>query len=72
MIHGHFVPYGTVIKQPILHYKFLIKTYEERLEIANRYESVAKNAGLGAYRVWTLPEDIEGVTNTIKEIEPGV
>jgi len=71
-IHGHFVPYGEVVEQPILHYKFLIKTYEERLEIANRYESIAKNAGLGSYKVWTLPEDIEGVIDTIKEIEPGV
>jgi len=72
IIHGHFVPYGTVVKQPILHHKFLVKTYEERLEIATRYEGVTKNAGLGSYRVWTLPEDIPGVLDTVKEIEIGV
>ena len=72
MIHGHFVEYGTVVEQPILHYKFLVKTYKERLEVANKYESIAENAGLGLYKVWTLPEDVDEVLDTIKEIEPGV
>lgn len=70
IIHGHFTDgYGTVVEAPILHYKFLLKSYEERLELANKYESIAPQAGLGSYKVWTLPEDVEGVIGTLKRIE---
>lgn len=72
MIHGHFVPYGTVIEHPILHYKFLVKSYEERLKLAEKYESITKNAGLGTYKSYTLPEDVDGILETLKEIEEGI
>lgn len=50
--------FGKVLPLRILHYKFLVKSYEERLEIAKRYETVEKGAGLGeVYKKFNLPED---------------
>ena len=49
--------FGTTLHLPILHYKFLIRSYEERKEIAEKYESVSTGAGFGDYLVYNLPED---------------
>lgn len=56
----HSIPsygYGIFIDRQILHYKFLIRSYEDRKRIAEVYESVHKGAGFGDYLVYNLPED---------------
>lgn len=49
--------FGTTIKYPIYHYKFLVKSYEERKYIAEIYEKVRQGAGFGDYLVYNIPED---------------
>jgi hypothetical protein len=48
---------GGIVDKPILHHKFLIRDYNERKAIAERYESIAPGAGMGFYKVYSLPED---------------
>jgi len=45
----------------ILHHKFLVKNYDERVEVAKRYEATWEGAGLGEHYVrFTLPERLFG------------
>jgi hypothetical protein len=48
---------GQVIDAPIYHHKFLVKTRNERMAIAKRYEQIKSGAGYGPYKVFSLPED---------------
>ena len=50
--------FGQYVQARILHYKFLVKSYEERREIAKTYELVRKGAGLGEFKRYSLPEDV--------------
>ena len=45
---------------PILHHKFLIRSYEEREKIAEKYESVKPGAGSGHFGIFSLPEKYLG------------
>jgi len=58
MIHGGS-PFGigTIISLPILHHKYLVRSYEERKAIAETYESISPGAGFGFYKIYSLPED---------------
>lgn len=51
-------PHGLGFTVPALHlhYKFLIKSFEERIKIAKRYEELKEGAGFGMHRPFTLPE----------------
>jgi hypothetical protein len=42
----------------IYHWKFIVKTYAERLAIAQSYDKVAQGAGTGGMKVFSLPEDV--------------
>ncbi len=42
----------------ILHHKFLIKSYDQRRAIAEKYESKMKGGGLGKRLVYSCPEDV--------------
>jgi len=55
-------PYGGGELAPcaIEHHKFLVKTYEQRLEIANRYDVIQWGAGLNGMAAFQLPEDVFG------------
>jgi hypothetical protein len=45
----------------LLHYKFLIRSYEDRVKIADAYESTWKGAGYGPdYMKFNLPEKVFG------------
>lgn len=48
---GKLAPVG------ILHYKYLLSSYEERLALAEHYDSIHEGAGTGAHLPFTLPED---------------
>jgi hypothetical protein len=52
-------PYGGGEEAPcvIEHHKFLVKSYEERLAIAKRYDTVQPGAGTGGMKGFNLPED---------------
>jgi len=41
----------------ILHHKFVIKPYEERIKIAERYDLISEGAGTGTHLPFNLPED---------------
>ncbi len=51
-------PFGTGSVAPcaLEHWKFLVKTLEERRELAARYEQVAAGAGGGHYLPFSVPE----------------
>lgn len=53
-------PYGTgtIVPYPIYHHKFLVKSYAERRLIAEGYEKVRPGAGMGLYKIYSLPEDV--------------
>ncbi len=72
-IHGHFFgTYGVTIEHPILHHKFLVKSYEERVKIAERYESISAGAGSAGYLTFTLPEDVPEAMASFSKIKEGV
>lgn len=49
--------FGKTLNKPILHHKFIIRSYEDRKKIANTYESICPGAGSGEYLKYSLPED---------------
>jgi hypothetical protein len=51
-------PYGTGTVAPvaILHHKFEVRTFDERLKIASNYENVKPGCGFGIYQPYNLPE----------------
>ena len=52
-------PFGTgkIIQHPIEHYKFLVKTREQREEIMRRYESIRPGAGTErCFGMYNMPE----------------
>ncbi len=53
-------PFGTGYVAPcaIEHWKFLVRPYEERCELAARYEQIAPGAGSDHYRAFSVPEDV--------------
>lgn len=51
--------FGVEVPKAILHYKFLVKSYPERIEIARKYESIRDGAGFGEYKKFSLPEEID-------------
>jgi len=59
-------PYGTgeiASGCMITHYKYLMKSYDERKIIADCYESAKRGAGSGHYGIFSLPEDyIDNIT----------
>ena len=64
-------PFGTgrIVDHPIIHWKFLVRTKQEREEIANRYESRRKGAGHSPiYQPFNLPE-ISFAKLAVKDIE---
>lgn len=64
-------PYGTgrIVDYPILHWKFLVRTKQEREKIAKRYESKRRGAGFSpVYQPFNLPE-ISFARLAVKEIE---
>ena len=48
--------YGQRINHEIMHYKFLIKTYEDRLKQAESIDAIMTGSGLGSYLINNLPE----------------
>jgi hypothetical protein len=52
-------PYGGGRPAPVAieHHKFIVKTYEERLRIAERYDTISKGCGTGGMIPFNLPED---------------
>lgn len=53
--HGIDADYA--VRWPILHHKFLVKDYEHRKKIAERYESLGAGMGLGPWFMrFSLPE----------------
>lgn len=49
---------GVLMDYPIEHHKFLVRSYEQRKELAERYERIEAGGGLGEYKVFNLPEDV--------------
>lgn len=47
---------GTLCPHPIEHHKFLVKSRDERLEIASRYDAIAYGAGSGGMLAFNDPE----------------
>jgi hypothetical protein len=47
---------GTLCDHPIEHHKFLVKTYDERKAIAERYDQIQQGAGTGGMVLFNLPE----------------
>lgn len=47
---------GELCPYPIEHYKFLVKTYEERKAIAERYDTTLPGSGSGLMTAFSLPE----------------
>ncbi|RPI95498.1 MAG: hypothetical protein EHM40_02790 [Chloroflexi bacterium] len=52
---------GMVMSFPILHYKYLVKSYAERKAIAQIYERIVPGAGFGFYKIYSLPEDCTAI-----------
>ena len=60
----------------ILHYKYLLRSYEERRDDAEVREALVEDAGLGKRTVYSLPEDVlpylilhpvgDGIVSTVK------
>lgn len=52
-------PFGRGVIAPVAieHYKFLVKSYAERQQIAARYEAFAAGFGIGVMLPYSLPED---------------
>lgn len=48
---------GTLAPVALEHYKFLIRSYDDRVAIADRYERIARGAGRGKFLPFQLPED---------------
>lgn len=59
-------PADYTVDWPILHHKFLVKTYEQRRKTAEKYDSTRKGAGFGDWFLrFSLPEDaFSGGPNT--------
>lgn len=53
-------PYGGGEVAPVIieHHKFLVKTYEQRVEIADRYDRIRDGAGRNGMAAFQLPEDV--------------
>lgn len=52
-------PFGGGAEAPVVieHWKYLVKTIEERREIAARYDSIQMGAGTGGMLAFNVPED---------------
>jgi hypothetical protein len=48
---------GTLINKPIVHHKFIVRDYDDRMKIAMQYEETRAGAGFGiTYQPYNLPE----------------
>lgn len=67
-------PYGGGEEAPVVleHHKFLLKSYAQRQEIAQRYERIAPGAGSGHMLAFQLPEDAYGGVFNLAKLSGGV
>lgn len=50
---------GKIVPQALIHDKFVVKSYQERFEIAEFYEVIREGGGMGfTYKPFQLPEDV--------------
>jgi len=62
-------PYGTGYVGPgaIEHHKFLVRSFDERMEVLQRYERVAAYAGSAHYRAFSVPEAVGPIELAARE-----
>lgn len=62
-IHAASPVRGKMAPVSILHHKYLLKSYQERREIARNYDKIRLGAGTGVHKPFTLPEEcLEEIT----------
>jgi hypothetical protein len=49
---------GRIAPVAIEHYKFIVKSYTDRLKIAQSYDKIMNGSGTGGMKAFNLPEDV--------------
>jgi hypothetical protein len=68
---GSIVGLGRPAPVAILHHKYLLKSYQERIALAAKYDGLVAGGGTGAHLPFTLPEHFYDTVN-VESVDTGL